>query len=481
MRKAFMLLSLVAILTAMIAGCGSSDTTMSINPPLVTGTVPVSFSAGDDPPTGVTILRFQVQITGASLQPADMTQPAVPMLTGPSSVELLHLQTETALLGNRNVPAATYSGLTATFANPQMTLFNQTSQTITVGTTSCPSNQVCMVSPALNQSSVTVQGPTAPFPLTLTNNSPLALVMHFDVNTSVQGDLSVTPSIVLNQILPQPNTGATQMFHLVGIVGAINAPMFTLQAGFGSVTSQITTNANTQYDFGKACTADSFSCLVTGQVVRVDLELMPGGTLIASKVDLLGPQNQPVIEGTVISVNPAQNQFQVVLMDLQGPVASVSFGWPLKIQVNSATTYGVDTGGLTLPAGVSFSTLQDVMVGQILAFHPVGPAAITGTGPIVLGTFSTDAVTLEDSEVTGTVSALNLTSNPPNFVLGNLPPLFTRSGITQIEVVPAGTAVYQTATGLSAIMTGDKVSVGGLLFNTSGTPTFFALRVFDRN
>src|SRR5882724_10181880 len=193
MRKTLVSLALcgVIILGVTLAACGGSGVVTINNPVPVPQMVPVSLTVGDDPPTGVAVMRFQVQITSAVLHPTDTTQPDVSMLISPTNVELLHLQTETAPLGNLNVPAGSYSGITATFANPQMTIFNNTNQTLTLGAQSCVAAQFCIFNPPLNQASASIQAPSGPFPVTLSANSPLGFEMHFDVNASVQGDLTV--------------------------------------------------------------------------------------------------------------------------------------------------------------------------------------------------------------------------------------------------------------------------------------------------
>jgi hypothetical protein len=94
------------------------------------------------------------------------------MFSAPQEVELEHLQTEPAMV-NRDVPAGTYQGLPATFANPQITIFNQTGSSPTVGSQTCAINQVCNITPTLNSMTVSVAQPTAPFPLTFTAHSPL--------------------------------------------------------------------------------------------------------------------------------------------------------------------------------------------------------------------------------------------------------------------------------------------------------------------
>ena len=162
----YSLLSLAILLT--IASIARGGGPMSMQPPNPTppsATRNVSLSISDAPPSGVTILRFEIEVMSASLQPSSSGQQAVPMFSAPQEVELEHLQTEPAFLVNRDVPAGTYEGLSATFANPQMTIFNRTGSSLTVGSQTCAANQVCNITPTLNSMTVSVAQPTAPFPL----------------------------------------------------------------------------------------------------------------------------------------------------------------------------------------------------------------------------------------------------------------------------------------------------------------------------
>ena len=254
MRKALLGLTLCAmlILAITLAGCGGSYSGSTGPIGSNSSSAPVSLTIGDDPPAGVAILRYQTQVTDAELQPMDPTQPPVSMLLGPLNVELLHLQTETAPLGNINVPSGIYSGLTATFANPEMTVFNNSAQTLTLGSQTCAPNQICIFNPTLNQTTASVTSPTAPFPVTLSANSPLGFEMHFDVNASVQGNLTVSPQITLKQVIPPSPTSPIDQFHVIGRISAINSPTFTIQTGFGNLSAVITTNSSTTYDFARA-------------------------------------------------------------------------------------------------------------------------------------------------------------------------------------------------------------------------------------
>ena len=485
MRKALGVscLSIFSVLFAV--GCGGNSVTAQN--PSGQSVVPASLTIHDNPPAGVTVLNFEITVTGASLQPSDSSKPVVSMIQGPEDIELEHLQAESALLGNENVPAGAYNGLSVTFSNPKMTILNQTGAALSLGEQNCAVGQACEFSPKLNQTMVAVQAPTAPFPINLTANSPVALDLDFNVDTSIQaGDLSITPSVALKQVT-LPDENEMEDLHFVGRVTAIDqsSKAFTLQLGFSGQSEMIATDTNTQFNFENSCAANNFSCLAMGQVVRVEAQLPATGTTpLAKQVELFAAPSELALVGLVSKVDAAQNQFQFVTRDVfdeGGQMQAIPSGVQVTVQIASQATFAINSDGLTLPAGLNFASVSDMIVGQAVEFHPVAPFTITGTAPNLSITVNTDKVRLEPSPVTATISAVNPGANPPNFMLGTLPAFFTASGVSAIQVdVLSTTKFVNDSTGLAGLSTGNKVSVGGLLFNTGSTPTMGAERVFVR-
>lgn len=481
----FSLATAIAMLVTMLSSCDTR--TSSTTTGITSQAVSASFSISDTPPLGIAILRFQIELTAASLQPSSNSQQPVSMLPAPTTVELIHLQSESALLANLNVPTGTYTSLTVSFANPQMTIFNQSNMEYTVDGVNCLPGQVCTVTPTLNQATLTDD--VAPFPITLSGTSAVAFLLHFDVNASVQGDLSVSPTISLNELPPLPS-GALEQFHVTGRITGVNTQdsTFTLQTGFGNSSLTISTNPSTQYQFGSVCTADNFSCLMKGEVVSVKVSDMPGGTLQAAEVELFAPQFQPVLEGVVIGVSAAQNQAQLVLIDFQddpqGDLAQgkMAYGLPLTVQLSNTTTFSINADGITLPTTgptLSFASVNDVIVGQSLAVQPViSSIKPSGTPPSIQIALTASNLQLEASELTAMIE----TVNPPNFMLDQLPPLFTGAtpSISEIDVETVTGTNFVNLPGVSALAGGDTVSVGGLLFNTATAPTLVAERVYQR-
>src|SRR5262249_51952472 len=115
--------------------------------------LPATLLIDATPPVGVTVLSFSVTVTRAALQPGDIA-----LVTNPVSVEINRLQVETSLLANLPIPSNTYTGLTVTFANPVLTILNNSG----AANGSCANGAICKLTPALAVSSVNLTG--QPFP-----------------------------------------------------------------------------------------------------------------------------------------------------------------------------------------------------------------------------------------------------------------------------------------------------------------------------
>src|SRR6267143_1443097 len=147
----------LAVIVVMLAACGGGGTMSMVQP----NSAPMTLMIKDTPPVGVTVLRFEITVTGATLQPSGMNMMALSLLNSPVKVELEKLETETAFLSTAGAPAGTYSRIIVTFANPEMTILNQSGQSLTVGGTTCASGAVCKLEPPLSPAMLTVS--TSPF------------------------------------------------------------------------------------------------------------------------------------------------------------------------------------------------------------------------------------------------------------------------------------------------------------------------------
>ncbi len=478
MRRLMIPILTVLIASGLLAGCGTN----SVQIKQQNGAMSAALSITDTPPAGVTILAFEINVTGASLQPSDTTKPPFQLLNHPVEVELEELETETRFLNAANAPDGTYSSITLTFANPQLTILNQTGAPITAGSQSCSNGQICEFKPGLNQSSVTVS--SAPFPLMLSHANPMGLVLDFNVDSSVQNNLTITPTVTLTATAAharevEGGDGENEfedVEDVEGVVQTVGSNSFVLQSLESGQTSTINVDSNTQFEgFNEVgCAANNFSCLKAGQVVEVeDLHVMTTGAMVAGKIHLDEDVNEDQLKGKVVAVNAAMNQFQIVIHDEEPDVAGVNLGDPVTITINPGAAFSIQTDGLSgnLPAGAMFASVNDLLVGQEVKVRPV----MVSAGPPVM--VSTDHVALDLSQFTATVAGVSA----PNFTVNNLPTLFTSNGITQVQVQTSSATEFEGVSGVSGLAAGNIVSLRGLLFKTAGDPILAAKKVRDRS
>src|SRR5262245_17978559 len=281
-----------------------------------TNGVPMSLTIGDTPPSGVAVLFFEASITGASLLPTDTSKSAVSVMSTPVEVEFGHLQTDTAFLSLANVPPDTYQSLTLTFGNARMTIVNHSGAAIG----SCGNDSVCELTPTFNPSTATLS--STPFPITISQKSLVGIRLDFNVETSLQNDLSINPAVTIKKLTQQSDSDNQQeMEHvdeLDGQVTAVGTNQFTLTDERSGQAFTINVDSNTMFeDFDRSgCTAnpEDFSCVQTGQTVDVDLSMNGTGTMLAKSVEFEEKSQQVAIKGTITSMDSTA-QFHIVMFN----------------------------------------------------------------------------------------------------------------------------------------------------------------------
>src|SRR5215471_1329 len=370
---------LAALLTlGLLFACGGS-----MSPVRVTNGVPMTLTIGDTPPSGVAVLFFEASITGATLQPSDSTKPAVSVLAAPVEVEFGHLQTDTAFLSLSNVTPDTYSGMNLTFGNAEMTIVNHSGAAIG----SCANNTVCQLTPSFATSTVTLSG--TPFPVTIDMNSVVGIKLDLDVNSSVQNDLSINPSVGIAHFRQRQDDNEDQemeeLDELDGQVTTVGTNQFTLVNRSGQ-SFTVNVDSNTLFeDFDRAgCTASpqDFSCVKMDQIVEAELSESGMGTMLAKRVEFIEDASKEAIKGTITSVDSSGTQFQMVVFREEPSVNGISEGQPVMVSIASNATFQIggeemeENGGFSM-LGFSFATSADLMVGQDVQ---VRPAMVTSSG-----------------------------------------------------------------------------------------------------
>jgi len=447
---------------ALFLGCSHSAPPQS-----ALGTSKVSLTIHDSPPAGVAVLSFAITVTGATLNPTDQgigsSRQSVSVLNAPVDVELTQLVTDRAFLGVAAATEGTYQSLTLTFANARLTIQNNSGSAIG----SCANGATCELTPAVTPASVIVpfvQGQNSTS-LTLTTGGSAGLDIDFDLGQSIQNDLSILPTLTVAQLPVGPGSQGQQVFaeidNLQGVVSYMDfVSKFNLTMNNGQTLTLFVNDTDTQA-FG--FTPDSHG-LQVGETVRANARLLVDGTLVATQVYLEQTveqaQQRNEIVGTVSSVD-SPTQFHMVMHDIFPPANGIQVGNVVTVTIQGGAAFDVASDGLTVPSGLSFASSSDLMIGQEVQVSIASSPAVMEV--------TTDQITLRKSQIAGTVTA-------NGFTLGNLPALFTNSGITAIQgaVVPETTPVNPN------IFLFKTVGVRGLLFNTTGSPTLVADTVSQR-
>src|ERR1700722_322200 len=418
------------------------------------GSAPLSILVTDQPASAVDVLSFEITITGATLQPGN-----VALISSPQTFEITQLQTNSALLTTLNVAAGNYTSLDLTFANPSMTILN--TGTALATNPICATNTFCTFAPTLNAASLSLA--TSPFPLTVSTGAPVGLLLDLNLSDLLQsGNISVDPTVSgAVTVASIAQVTSTQVLagisSLTGQGTNVGANQFTLQA-YNGVSSIITVNTSTTAFFpASVCAANNFSCLVLNQIVTLQANMLGSGTITAAQVNYENAAGTQGREGptTPTTVNPTP------------PADSTS------------SIFSIASDGATLPAGVSFASPTDLLVGQTVLVGFSGSATTTTAGPA----FSANQVILVSGNVDGDVFIVDQGTSA--FSMTDLPVLFTTltpTNITQINAQTSSSTFFETLNldSLAGLAAGQPVAVGGLLFNTitsTGYPTIDALTV----
>jgi len=500
MRKAVLALSILAVLLLM-AGCGSQSSvtpsTTTTNPAVQTA--PVGVTVTDTPPAGVTVLFFQLSITGATLTNSSGGTVSLLSSTNPIPVNVSELLTDSAFLGSQNVAAGTYTGMSLTFANPQLTIFNASNNTISA---SCAVGKVCQLTPTTTPLTLTFDSSnSSAFPVTLTAGSPLGFKLDIHLDTVIQTDLSVnlaaTNGVTLSQISPPQSGGPIRSIgKLTGTVQSTGTNQFTLQTLWGK-TFTVNVNSSTTYsNFPSSATcsaaAQTFSCLATSQVVRVMVTLQTDGTLLATAVNYIQLPTQQTVQGNIISLSTSGGNTIMDLIIQHQPSATNATMLPVGRHASvtvpgTGVTYATDAGSFVIPSGLTFASASDLQVGQnvlVVVQGTVNQMTGSGTsgwnGPTPFGSpdvsFTASSITLEPSQITGTVAGVN--ASALSFTLATLPRYFVPPSATRgatpawapiiitVQTSADTTFTNFTTNSISGLAVNNVVSIHGWVFST---------------
>ena len=479
MHKRLSLALLCSALLSVLVSCGTSSTSVHSIP--ANGSAPVTMTITDDPPSGVSVLFFQVSLTGATLSPVASTgsTSTVSLIENPVQINVTQLQALSAFLANENVPAGTYSSLSLTFANPQLVIFNSSDTALG---SSCAVGSICTLTPAIGNSA-SIDFTSAPFPLTVTDSTPLGLLVDFHVNTIIQPDLSVNlgaaNGISVSQA-PAAAAGQEPPFGFVtGTFVSLNASanQFTMQTAWGK-TLTVDVNSNTQLvDWPPCVSPGGLYCLTAGDAVQVQVAAVESdGSLLAASVKWLLVKNAQSVLGTVVGFGAGQIKLLVHASSIAAAGTAPPQGSIATVTLDSGAAFAVDANGFTIPSGLIFSSTENLTWGQELQVE-VDPGSVSCVvsnvipGPPPSCTFSTNSVQLEPSQISGTIASIS----SPSFTVDYLwspcappggAPVCNVVALVQYGVETTSQTTYEgfNPDNFLGLADNDLVSVNGWLF-----------------
>jgi hypothetical protein len=478
MRRFSLSLAVLLFVAAMASGCGgAASSSVTPPPPPPGGSSLVSVTMRDTPPAGVTVISFEVFVTGAKLNPGNVDLLAG---KGPIQIEVKRLEVETAFLSTASVPTSSspFTSLDLTFASPELTFRNGSGATLA----GCANGAVCEIKPT-GTLAATINFPSPG--LVVTNNSSLGLQVDVNLNTLLNNTLGVdfsqsgAVSVVQSQMKQEGEL--EDVDDVFGKVANKGTSSFDLQTSVGNTLTGIQVDNKTEFGDFAACTANpqNFSCVQNGQFVEVDMLMMPGGILLARKVEQENEEaNEEELEGIVVTTNAGTNTFQMVAVENLSSLNSAVLGSLVNVSVQTGANFRVDQSGLNVnPALVSsFNSVGSMIVGQNVQVRRRSGDGSSGT-PI-----QADRVRLRVSRFTAPVKAkIDASSfNVDTSTLG----LFNSAGITQITVDASG-ARFEGVSGVSGLKDAstppaDTVSLRGLLFKQPTNPLLVASKVRKR-
>ena len=466
------------ILGIYLSGCAGrlTDSTTTTSDSNAT----VNLVVTDTPSTNITVLSFQVQITGAVLEPGNIS-----LLPRPVTVDLAQLVSDTGLLASTVIDSGTYTSMTMTLANPQVTILNNGASSITVAGQTCAAGATCTFVPALNNASVTIS--SGVFPITVSANSTTGLNLDLSIPDLLQSDLSVTlangKSVNLS-VLPQPSGSSSEQAKIddvFGTISSISGTRIGITTAFGD-SLVLTSSGSTTYNYpASVCSTSGASCLAVGQVVTTDLSLSGNGALSLNAISYAGASGAQVVKGIVLSTDTtAAVPVMELLVQRTINVSALTPGQIVTVSLPSGTKYAIGTAVYPETSGAGFSSASDLLTGQELVVN-VGSNLVTGSAP----SFVASTAYLESSQLIGEVASVNAAD--ASLSINGLSGLLTgsRPVIQQMNVQTGTTTDFVgfSSASLSAVSDGQFVVAKGPLFNTvgsSGYPTISAIQLRKR-
>ena len=456
------------IFCAALAGCGGKSFIGGQSQTPGTGSVVLDVT--DAPAANLSILSAEVTLTGATLNPGNVS-----MLANPATLELTRLQTDVAYLGTTPVNAGNYTSITLTFANPMLTFENDTGGAISGAVCN---GIICTIAPVATNLSTTITVPT----VAIANGSDAGLLVDVNLNNLLSATLGVdfVNGTTVSQFTPAgtgaPTVGAEDVVGQVTSIATVhNTFSFQNSVGLFSLTVDST---STFLNFpGTPCTTHSVTCLQDGQILSVDIGVRSDGTTVARNILFEDSNNTDIeVEGIVTGSNIAARTIGIVTLAESSLITGLKIGDPATVSYTGSTPFDIDfvhaDNAAVDTTGYLFGAPGDLFVGQQIQVrrNPTG-----SSGNLIIA----DRVRLRSSRLTGTIQSLPSPFIKVGGVSPAFPSFFITRGITQIQALTSPPTIFtgNNIVSFTQLPVGNSISVRGPLFSNAGSPVVVASKV----
>lgn len=484
MRNKFPLLSVLPLLFVFMTGCGGSSPAKSPEE------VPVVFSMSDQP-SGVGVLSFDIQITGACLltsanaMATSCTGAQNLLPEAPMTVQLENLQSpqQPDVLATTTVEPGSYAAVLITFGSVNATVnvdphtTDRDSATPPHSCTAGATPTVCELSPALTTRALNIPLPSA---LALSAGQPVSVGIEFSVANSLIGatagsttTFTVTPFLGFSIGSGAGEGNLINVSNVTGPVTDVEPGGFTLTDSTTGQSVTVTPSANATFSGFSGCN-HNLSCVQDGQLLTVAYNVSDTTipVLTASSImNNVGFAPASAFEGTIVATTPTP--MVVVTSVPAGNMQGVTVGEELTLVPPTASSgFSVALpAGQTLPTSVSFASPADLLAGQNVLIDATG---------VDDGVATSDAIALEPTQFIGVLDVLTA----PNLTVDDLNSFFNDRAIPIIQVQTGAQTIFAgtvATIGFNGLTPGDVAEFDGFLFNGAAgqPPVVFGESVFD--
>jgi hypothetical protein len=463
------------LLCAGLAGCRTHNL---LGGSSGSGNSSVVLAMTDSPPSLVTILSAKVTLTGAALNPGNIS-----VFSGLTTVELTKLETDVAPITTAtNVPAGTYTSVMLTFANLQLTIENDTNAPI--GTPSCASSLICTITPTAPSMSVTI--PLTAFTTVSGASAGLLVDVNLDnlLNSTMGADFQAGTTV---SAFTPGGTGAPPVGaeDVVGQVSSVNlsSNTFTLQNAAASYSLKVDSGSTfLQFPSSATCMTQGFGCLQNTQIVSVDIGIQADGSLLARNIVFEdGDNSDTEVEGVVTNTNAGSQEFSIVTLAESAAVPNLNIGDSATVQYVvapqtlfepdfiHADSTPVSTGGFL------FGAPTDLAVGQQVSIRRNAVGSSGTSGNVII---KADRIRLRSTRVTASVQVIGSST----MTLFNIPSIFSAHAVVDIQARTQQAICSENDLVIicSTIPVNVIVSARGPIFGASSARTMLATRVVEK-